>query len=67
MSEKDLARITVYLPPTIKDRLQDMAKREGRSMNDLIVQWVNDGLKADSLEEAIINLTQRVKELENKK
>lgn len=47
--EKPQAALNVRLGPTLQERLQEMAKREGVSMNALIVTYVVEGLvKSDA-------------------
>ncbi len=42
------AKVTIYLDPAIKDKLAEQAKREGRSLSNLIEQIVKRATEADA-------------------
>lgn len=60
-------RISVYLPKELKDRIQEMAKLEHRTMNDLIVSWIKDRASIEPLNDTIKMIIERLESLENKK
>ena len=64
MSEKEVGRVSLYLPPELKAKVQAIAKQRHITMNALIVEWCNEKANCGSLEEFVHEIEKRVETLE---
>ena len=64
MSEKDIVRVSLYLPADLKEKIQQIAKCQRCTMNALIVEWCNEKANNGSLEECVQEIKKRVEALE---
>lgn len=64
MSEKEVVRVSLYLPAELKDRVQAIAKSEKKTMNALIVEWCDEKASKGTLEDYVRQIAQRVEALE---
>lgn len=67
MSEKDIVRMSLYLSRDLKERIQNFAKSQNRTMNEVIIQFCEDSFGREPIEETIKKIIQRLERLENKK
>lgn len=66
IDNNEIVRISVYLPIRVKTRIQELAKSEGRSMNDLISEWCRDRLSGEPIQATIQMILKRLDAVENK-
>lgn len=64
MSEKEVVRVSLYLPAELKEKVQAIAKSEKKTMNALIVEWCDEKVAKGSLEDYVHQIEQRVEALE---
>lgn len=66
IDNNEIVRISVYLPIGIKTRIQELAKSEGRSMNDLIAEWCRGRLSVEPIQATIKMILKRLDAIEEK-
>lgn len=64
MSDKEIVRVSLYLPQTLKEKVQQIAKLQHKTMNALIVEWCNEKAETGTLEEFVQEIEKRVEALE---
>lgn len=64
MSSKEIGRVSLYLSPELKEKVQAIAKSRHITMNALIVEWCNEKANSGTLEEFVQEIAKRVEALE---
>ena len=64
MSDKDIIRISLYLPRELKAKIQEIAKKTDKTMTALIVEWCKDKVGNGSIEDQINEIRLRLELLE---
>lgn len=66
MSKQEIARFIINIPAELKERVRERANREGRTMTDIIIEYLNEYAQESDVLESIKRIERRLDLLEKK-